>query len=94
MLIFFLLIYYNTIINHILIIYELSNFEPVLGLVSQTKDSGGNRIHDRYANSLAHYPLDTTALKTITVLFIYKYLYSDYLNIVNIFNIRVYTNVT
>ena len=50
-----LFIYYNTITNYILIIYELSNFDHVLGVVSQTRVSGGNRIHDPYANSLAHY---------------------------------------
>ena len=48
----------NTIINYILIIYELSNFDQVHGLVSQTRDSGGNRIHDSHGNSLAHYSLE------------------------------------
>ena len=30
----------------------------MLGAVLQTRVSGGNRIHDPHANSLAHYPLD------------------------------------
>ena len=49
---------YNTITNYILIIYELSNFDHVFGVVSQTKVSGGNRNHEPHANSLAYYPLD------------------------------------
>ena len=48
----------NEIINYILFIYELSIFDHLLGVVSQTRDSGGNRTHDPYTNSLAHYPLD------------------------------------
>ena len=55
---FYLFINYNTITNYILIIYELSNFDHLLGVVSQTRDSGGNRTHDPHANSLAHYPLN------------------------------------
>ena len=56
----YLLIYYsyNTITNYILIIYELSNFEHVLGVVLQTRVFVGNRNHDPHANSLAHYLLD------------------------------------
>ena len=38
--------------------YELSNFDHVLGVVFQTRVSGGNRIHDSHANNLAHYPLE------------------------------------
>ena len=54
----YLLINYNTIRNYILITYELSNFDHVLGIVSQTRFSGANRNHDPHADSLAHYPLD------------------------------------
>ena len=56
---FHLFINYNTITNYtrILIIYELSNFDHMFGVVSQTRDSGGNRIHDHHANSLTHYLL-------------------------------------
>ena len=49
----YLFINYNTITNYILIIYELSNFVHVLGVMSQTRVSGGNRTHDPHANSLA-----------------------------------------
>ena len=55
---FYLFINYNTNTNYIPIIYELSNFDHVLGVVSQTRVSGGNRIHNPHANSLAHYLLD------------------------------------
>ena len=55
---FYLFINYNTITNYILIIYELNKFYHLLGVVSQTRVSGGNRTHDPYTNSLAHYPLD------------------------------------
>ena len=44
--------------NYILIIYKLSNFDHMLGVVSQTRVSGGNRTNDPHVNSLAHYPLD------------------------------------
>ena len=54
----YLLINYNTITNYNVIIYELRNFDHVLGVVSQTRVSGGNRTHNPQANSLAHYPLD------------------------------------
>ena len=37
---------------------ELSNFDHMLGVVSQTSVFGGNRTHYPYANSVAHYPLD------------------------------------
>ena len=50
---FYLFINYNTITNYILIIFELSNFNHMLGVVSQTRVSGGNRTHDPHANSLA-----------------------------------------
>ena len=55
---FYLFINYNTITNYILIIYELSNIDHLLGVVSQTRVSGGNRTHGPHTNSLAHYPLD------------------------------------
>ena len=54
----FLFIIYNKITNSILIIYELSTFEHVFGVVSQTSVFGGNRIQDSHADSLAPYPLD------------------------------------
>ena len=38
--------------------YKLSNFDHVLGVVSEIRVSGGNRIYDSQANTLAHYPLD------------------------------------
>ena len=44
---------YNTITNYILIIYELSNLDHTLGVVSQIRVSGRNQTHDRHANSLA-----------------------------------------
>ena len=50
----YLFINYNTIINYILIIYEL-------GVVSQTRVSGGNRTDDPNDNSLAHCLLDYQA---------------------------------
>ena len=53
----YLFINYNTITNYILIIYELSNLDHVLSVVSQTRLSGKNRIHIPPANSPAHYPL-------------------------------------
>ena len=48
----YLFINYNTFTNYILIIYELSNCDHVLG--NQIRVSGD----DSYANSLAHYTLD------------------------------------
>ena len=54
----YLFINYNTTTNYIIIIYELSNFDHLLGVVSQIRVSGGNRTHDPHTNSLAHYPLD------------------------------------
>ena len=56
----------NTITNYILIIYELSNFDHVLGVVSQTRVSDGNRTHDPHTNRLAHYPLDYQATQKVT----------------------------
>ena len=50
----YLHINYNTITNCVLIIYELSNFDHVLGVVSQTRVSSGNRTHDPNANGLAY----------------------------------------
>ena len=47
----------NTITNYILIIYEQSNLDHVVGLVAQTRVSSGNRADDHHANSLAHLPL-------------------------------------
>ena len=38
----YLFINYNTITRFVRIIYELSNFDHVLGVVSQTRASGGN----------------------------------------------------
>ena len=49
---FYLFINYNTITNYILIIYKLNNFDYELGVVSQTRVSGGNRTHDPHVNSL------------------------------------------
>ena len=54
---FILFLNYNTITNYIQITYEQSNLDHVLGVVSQTRVSGGNRTHDPHANSLAHYQL-------------------------------------
>ena len=48
----FIYINYNTITT------ELSNFEHMLGVVPQTRGSGGNQTHDPYVNSLAHCLLD------------------------------------
>ena len=56
----YLLINYNEITNYIPIIYELSNFDHMLGF------SGGNRNHDPYANSLAHNPLDYQSTRNIS----------------------------
>ena len=50
--------FYNTITNCILIIYVMSNSDRVLGVMLQIRAFGGNRTHNPYANSLAHYPLD------------------------------------
>ena len=54
----YLFVNYNKLTNYIRIIYELSNFDHVLGVVSQTRVSVGNRTQDPHANSLAHYPRD------------------------------------
>ena len=35
----------------------MSNFDHVLGVVSQTRVSDENRTHDPHANSREHYPL-------------------------------------
>ena len=61
-----------TITNYILIIYGLSNFDQLLGVVSQARVSGGNRTHDPQTNSLAHYPLDYQA----THFFVFEQIYS------------------
>ena len=65
---FYLFINYNTITNYILIIYELSNFDHVLSVVSQTRVSGGNRTRDLHANSLGHYPLDYQGTQKIQII--------------------------
>ena len=50
--VFYLFINYNKITNYILIIYELSKFDHLLGIVSQTRVSGENRTHDPYTNGV------------------------------------------
>ena len=50
----YLFINYNTITNYILIIYELSSFDHLLGVLSQTRVSGGNRTHDPDTRLLGH----------------------------------------
>ena len=62
---------YNTIANYFLIVYELSNLDHLLGVVSQTKVSGGNRIHYHHANSLAHYPIDYQG--TLSLIFVQSF---------------------
>ena len=52
MILFVLFIDYNTITIYIPIIYELSTFDHVLGIVSQTTVAAWNRTHDPYTNSL------------------------------------------
>ena len=47
-----------SILKEIFIYYELSNFDHLLGVLTQTRVTGGNRIHAAYANSRTHYPLD------------------------------------
>ena len=54
---FIYLLQYNYKTNYILIIYELNNFDHMLGVVSAARVSSGNRSHDPHSNSLAHYPL-------------------------------------
>ena len=56
---------YNTITIYILIIYELINFDHVLGEVSKIRVSGGNRTHYPHANSQALNPLDYQGTKHI-----------------------------
>ena len=53
----YLRINHNTIKKYILIIYELSNFDHVLDVMSQTRLSSGNQTHETHTNSLIHYPL-------------------------------------
>ena len=53
-----LLYFYFLITIQLQIIYELIKFDHVLGVVSKTRTSGGNRTHDPHANNIAHYPLD------------------------------------
>ena len=53
---FILFTNYNT--DYILIIYQLSNFDHLFGVVSETRVSGENRTRDPHANSLAYYPPD------------------------------------
>ena len=74
----YLFVYYNTITNYILIMYELSNFHHVLGVVSQTRVSGENRTHDPHANSLARCPsraLYITEINPEAVITSQKFLY-------------------
>ena len=52
------LVLFFVVTNYILFIYVLSNFNHVLGVVSQTRVSDENRSNDPHANSLAYYPLD------------------------------------
>ena len=54
----YLFINYNTITNYIVIIYELSNFDYVLSIVSQTRVSGGNRTYGPNVDNPPHYSLD------------------------------------
>ena len=49
---------YNNLLQYNNKLYSNYNFDHVLGVVSQTRVSGGNRTHDPHTNSLAHYPLD------------------------------------
>ena len=44
----------NYILIDYTIIYELSNFDHVLGVVSENRTSDRNRTHDPQANNLAH----------------------------------------
>ena len=53
-----LFIKYNTITNSILIIYEPSNFNHVLGVVSQARFCDANRNHDNHAGSLEDYQIE------------------------------------
>ena len=80
---FYLFINYNTITKYILIIYELSNFDHLLGVVSQTRVSDGNRTHDPHTNSLAHYPLDYQGTQfkiKIKTILLFQYVGSVYFN--------------
>ena len=55
-----LFIYYNTITNYILIIYEVGNYDHVWTCVEpQVRISGGNQTSDPHANSLKLPPLPT-----------------------------------
>ena len=45
-------------VNYILIAYELSNCDHMLGIVSHIRVSGGIPTNDPHPNNLAHYPLD------------------------------------
>ena len=51
----YLFINNNTITNYTLIIYELSNLDHTLGVVSQTRASSGNRTHDAHAKLTIKY---------------------------------------
>ena len=51
----YLFINYNAITNYILIIYELSNFDHLIGVMSQARVSGGNGTHDHYQGTLCVY---------------------------------------
>ena len=54
----YILFIYLLITIQLQIIFELSNFDHVFDVVSQTRVSGVHWTHDPHANSLAHYPLD------------------------------------
>ena len=67
---FYLFINYNTITNYFLIIYELSNFDSELGVVSQARISIINIAHYPYANSLVKYPLECQGTQIIFLIVI------------------------
>ena len=60
---------YNTITNYILIIYNQSNWDLMLGVVSQIRASVGDRTQDLHANWLALYPLDYQGIQIIKNVF-------------------------
>ena len=47
--------------------YELSNFDHVLIVESQSRVTGVNRTRDPHANSLAHCPLDYRRTHAVTL---------------------------
>ena len=50
----------------------LTNFDHLLGVVSQTRVSSGNRTHDPHTNSLAHYTLDYQGTQLLSNNFIWN----------------------